>query len=436
MKRPYVLLTLTLVAFAIVGVSLSFRKDSGHSITLPDGKVVELLGIAVGHQQFTTEKPWHKHARRWLPSRLHGWIPATASSMCSSGTNSITVYFNVSHPSGAAITGMPWHHYRIEDASGFLYNGEGGLCGMRGGGSGLNLGQVLLTFPRREPSFRFHFIDQSDAIMATLNIPNPIRASYADWKAQPLPQTQSNGPVALTLEAIREVDSSTYRLLNPQWSLRALMPEWERAKVQRLTFFDATGNEGRWLSPHEPAWKVHAEVHREPFEDFSADEKVTFTNLWMPTNGGFTSANIVQTCLGVRLRLYAVAASARFFVTNGVRPGSLPYDGTGYSRTEDDEGRVESWSGKNHFVLLESEGSLYEHIVRLRLLSDHGQEIPSTNQNSRWECTQQAVMHRLDFSPHPDTKFISLEAIVSRPLHFDFIVNPKEVVRSQPSSHQ
>ena len=73
--RRYLLLALAFVVVAILSVVLIPRGEDARIITLPDGKRVEFLGTTIGNQTFTTEKSWHKTARRILPSRFQSWLP-------------------------------------------------------------------------------------------------------------------------------------------------------------------------------------------------------------------------------------------------------------------------------------------------------------------------------------------------------------------------
>ena len=432
--RRYLLLALAFVVVAILSVVLIPRGEDARIITLPDGKRVEFLGTTIGNQSFTTEKSWHKLAKRILPMRFQNWIPSATTGILSSGTNSITVFLRVSDPTSGPVNSYPWRGYRVEDSTGFAYKRENGFSILRGGSNEI-VGLILRAFPRRESDFRLILLGDTNSEMATLRVPNPIRGPFTEWKPLPLPQTQTNAAVVLTLESIREGGSATHRSLIPKWNIRALAPDWDSAKVKQYTFLDASGNEGYWLSPREPAWTVHAKVHRQAPEHFSAEEKVVFTNLALPTNGSFTSVNTVETRLGVKLNFYALANAARFYVTNGLQYGSSPFteaDGDGHWSSSGNK-RIESWASSNLFTVLEATGYLEDDEIRLRLLDEQGGELPFRGREV-WDSTDRGRMYRLQFPPLANVKTISLEVIVSRPLHFHFIVNPKDVLPPKPPS--
>ena len=80
-----------------------------------------MLDAKVGGAQFTTEKPWHRLARRLLPWQWQSWVPMPSSGSCSSGSNSITVYLEVLDPSGLnlATSPQPWSATEALDDTGF-----------------------------------------------------------------------------------------------------------------------------------------------------------------------------------------------------------------------------------------------------------------------------------------------------------------------------
>ena len=431
MRRQVLIVSVIVIAVALF--SLLVIRSEPRIVTLPDGTRVEFLGTTVGRQTFTTEKRWHKLAKRILPMRFQNWIPSTTTGILSSGTNSITVFLRVSDPTGGRVNSVPWRGYRVEDSTGFAYQRENGFSSF--GRSSEIICFILRAFPRRESEFRLILLGVTNSEMVAFTVPNPIQSPFPEWKPLPLPQTQTNAAVALTLESIREGGSATYRSLSPKWNLRSLAPNWDSAKVKQYTFLDATGNEGYWLSPREPAWMVHAKVHRQASEHFSAEEKVVFTNLTLPTNGSFTSVNTVETRLGVKLNFYALANAARFYVTNGLQYGSNPFteaDGDG-SWSSSGNTRIESWASSNLFTVLEATGYLEDDEIRLRLLDEQGGEL-SFRGREGYDGTDRGRMYKLQFPPPAGVKTVSLEVIVSRPLHFHFIVNPKDVLPPKPPS--
>src|SRR6185436_5459726 len=135
----------------IIGISLSSAPTETYKLT--NGIQVGLLGTAIGSAPFTSEKPWHKRARKILPAAWQKWIPAATSGSCSSGTNSITVYLRVTNTNGAPRTSQAWDSYSTVDDAGFVYQREGGSCSIGGGAFQMH-GVILRTYPRRQPRFK------------------------------------------------------------------------------------------------------------------------------------------------------------------------------------------------------------------------------------------------------------------------------------------
>src|SRR5262245_18120555 len=96
---PISILLAILVALAVI-VFTAISQGRAKVVILPDGTHIELVGTQVGSKMFTTEKPWHKQARKILPLKWQRWIPAPISGGCGATTNALTVYFQVTPPPG------------------------------------------------------------------------------------------------------------------------------------------------------------------------------------------------------------------------------------------------------------------------------------------------------------------------------------------------
>ena len=424
------LLIASVIAIAVALFSLLVIRTEPRIVTLPDGKRVEFLGTTIGNQTFTTEKSWHKTARRILPSRFQTWLPAVSSASCSSGTNSITVFFQVTDPSGAPIAGTPWQSYRAEDDEGFLYNPGGGYCAFGGGVSSQIYGLSLTAHPRRDPSFRFHFIGAADAVIGTLRIPNPVPGPFAQWTPLPLPQSATNGPVILTLKGLHHYDSKQWQSVGPKWKLDPTNPNWKLAKARYNTFFDVTGNNAQWLSPRESAWKLQTVVHREHDDDFQPEERWLLNNIPLPARERFTAVDLGTNVLGVTIFAHVISSPGRLYVTNGIFRALEPSnnDGAGYSSSSSGNTRVESWGDKKLFLLLEVLNREPGDEIRITVFDERGRKL-NTDAN---HTDIGATMYKTHFDIPPDAKSLSLEVIVSRPLVFEFMVNPKDVQATRP----
>lgn len=425
MRRAILLLLLLSLTFGLVLAAVVVRQRS-RAATLPDGTRIEFLDTAVGRAQFTTEKSWHKLARKTLPAALGRRIPPASSGSCSSGSNSVTFYFRVTAPNGAAITSAPWSGYSTEDETGFRYNAEGSLCSFASGGSTI-YGLILRSYPRRQSSLAFHFQDAQGASMATLQLPNPVRGPFPQWQPQALPQTQTIGPVTLTLLSLRAQSNAQWHSVRPKWAITASAPAWDRAKVRSTTFSDATGNEGQDLSRLESAWQARALVFRERPEDFAAAERLVVTNLSIPVVGGFVSVDQSLERNGVNLTALVLAGPGQFCITNGVHRGMAP--GLSNSRSTSSQGTntVESWGSPLPFMLVEAKNMQPDDEILLRLLDDKGREIKLGDTSGYDGTANGGRLYKRTFTPSDDAKSLTLEILVNRPLIFEFLINPADI---------
>ena len=427
MRRAILLLLFLSITVGLVLTAVLVRLRS-RMATLPDGTRVEFLGTAAGRAEFTTEKSWHKLARKVLPPALARRIPPASSGNFSRGSNSVTFYFRVTDPTGAATTTTPWAGYSAEDETGFRFNNGGSHCSSGSGGSTI-YGLIVDAYPRRQASFRFHFYDRAGAAVATLQLPNPVRGPFSQWQPQALPQTQTNGPVTLTLLSLHAGGNAQWHSVRPKWKITASEPAWDRAMVRSVTFSDATGNEGQDLSRREPAWRTRALVFRERPEDFSAAERLVVTNLSIPAAGEFVPVDQSLEREGVKLTALVLAGPGQFCITNGFHRGMAP--GLSNSRSTSSQGTntVESWGSPLPFLLVEAKNLQPDDEILLRLMDDQSREIKL---GGGYDILPNGGrLYKRTFTARDDAKSLMLEVLVNRPLIFEFMINPADV---QPAS--
>ena len=434
MRRAILFFVLLSSIIALVVMAVLFLAPSRVAL-LPNGARVEFLGTAVGPATFTTEKSWQRVARKVLPPSLASRIPPASSGNCSRGSNSVTYYFRVTDPTGAAITTTPWATYSAEDETGFRFDRGGGYCSSASGSS-MIYGLIVESYPRRQTSFRFHFHNRTGVVLATLQVPNPVRGPFPQWQPQALPQTQTLGPVTLTLQSLQEYGNPQWRGVGPKWKLTSSDPAWASATVRHANFFDASGKEGRELSRRETAWQVRAIVFRERPEDFAAAERLVVTNLSIPAAGTFVAVDHSGERQGVKLTALVIAGAGQFCLTNGVQRGMSPVISNGYSTSSQGTTRIESWGSVLPFLLIEAQNVQPDDEIRVRLLDERGREIKLGDSSGYDGMAKAGRLYKRSFTPPDDAKFLTLEVLVNRPLRFEFMVNPADVQppQSPPSS--
>ena len=246
MKRALILLGV--VAFLVAAVTLVLMAGwkPARTVIVVGGMQVEFLDVLPSGKQFTTEKPWHALAKKILPSRFQSWIPDSTSGACSSGANSVTVYVRIATTNGSPVAQTPWQNYRAESLDGEPFSQQGGYCSFGGGmvGSPTVYGLSLRSFPRRDSRFVLRFINPDGTSLGSLTVPNPLKTPFPEWKTLPLPQTVTNGDVAVTLKSLSEHGLEGRSYCMSDYALVSTNPLWSGTHVTYTSYSDPTGNEG------------------------------------------------------------------------------------------------------------------------------------------------------------------------------------------------
>lgn len=423
--RLAVLLGLLTAAGVLGWIVLRSRSETQRRlITLPEGVPMRFLAVRMGGAAFTTEKTWERLLRRYLPARLTRALPSAVSGSCGSGTNSLTAYFLVLSTNAST---APWQSYWAEGDDGFRYQREAGYCSF--GGPAEVYGLTLRAFPRRQPDFWIVFGDSEQKPLARCRIPNPVAGPFPKWPAGSLPQTHTNGPVILTLESARQAGQPNFRFLKPKWTLASDDPLWAEAQPGSATVFDPTGNEGSWLSLREPAWKIRAVVHRRGFEAFLPHERLVVSNLTVPETASVTPIDISRVVSDVGVTVRLLAPAGKLTLSNDVvsmAPLDPGVSRGGHSTTSFAATRVETWTEPFPFALLRVAGLGEFDELRCRLVDAQGRAIESTHRG--YQTTSGGARNYVPVfeSDHPGGP-VTLEIVISRPLIFEFFIDPAEV---------
>ncbi len=449
-ERTVLAILMVLLIAAAVGVSVMvahFRRiQAANRLTLPNGAQVEILGAAMGDTPFTIEKPWQKFARQYLPGRLKRLVPAGIAADRWSGldSNSVSVFLRVSAaPPPAGF--FPWGSGDPEDAAGFLYLNSGAGSMSPGTWSNAVCRLVFMSYPRRQKDFLLRFANNVGAAVGALRVPNPSSGPFPQWHPMPLPQTRTNGPVALTLVGLQEQLMAVgtrpdlgglkhWPEIVPLTEVVSGDPKWTDARANSVTFRDATGNTGR-LSPREPAWKACISVYRNSSTSFGPDEKLVITNLPIPAPGSFMTLNQGTNLggVGVNVRFLAGAGEltlrSNTFVSMKPLPSSLSkgYDGGG------GDGRTtEWWESSRPNLWVETTNAQPDEQIEVFVHYDAGND-PYSEQNhyrSYGNKYRNPSIYKVPFKPPPEAKSFTVTVLISRPLPFEFMINPADIQRA------
>jgi hypothetical protein len=432
-----ILLICGVIGFAMVMARRVEADRRARFATLPDGSTVELLGTAAGGAPFSTETKWQRLARRYLPIGLQQWLPVPMSGSFSAGSNGLVVYLRLKGPLRTVGDPLPWASYAAEDDHGFKYPDGGNMSSGDPKKADILCGLSLLSYPRRQQEFLIHLVDGFGVTVATFHASNPSQGPFSDWRPSPMPQTQTNGPVKLTLESLRVHPDQRWPSVSPKFNLHSTNPSWVNAEASIQNLFDATGNEGRWLSPREPAWKIRALVFRARPQDFATSEQFVLTNVPVPDPGQYQSLDKGAICDGVGLKVLVVTGAGTFGLSNGVTRFMRPLSrGTGrQSSFTSGTNIVETWDNSTPFLMVESRNVQSDDKVEIHAHDDSGREVKvEINGYSSGGWPGAGRIYTSDFVPPKGAKTLTVTVLVNRPLLFDFLVNPADVGRNDYGS--
>lgn len=429
MRAAVWLAILIVVGGGVFGLVQIYRSIPTQSFLLPDGSRFTLLGVKMANEKFSTDKPWHKPLRRWLPARWLGWLPASFTSTSGiSRTNAATIWFTLTDNTGADVNVFPWHWYGAVGDDGFEH-ALGGGSGASSAGGRMIRHLDLEAFPRRQKDFDFRLLDQNRRVIGSIRLRNPSRGPFPEWRPVPMPVTQTNGPVAVTLESIAEQTNRYGVWLAPKWKLITTDSQWVRAKPAYQDFEDATGNRGGRLSFQESAWKLTMPFRRVGWTNYSDDERFRLAGLTVPEPGSMQLLQTNFTRLGVNISVQALAGAGTLSITNGTNYGMPPLSPrSSVSSTHDGVRHIQSYSSLKPFFLIEASQPAALDELQFRVIGADGKPLPL--ENSGWYGSPgggRRYMQKFDLTS--DVRQVDLEVIVSRARLFEFMVNPAEVQR-------
>jgi hypothetical protein len=354
-------------------------------IQLSDGTKLTLLGVSYG-----------KHHK--LPKVKGGAGRGGAGTFTT--TNDILVVWILSEHKGSQ-----WPNYQV-----LAYDKAATACvgnwsrNSRQIKSGMEIEGVQLdAFPRREGKIYLHVMSWGNrgpqAAKGQFVISNPAGRSFPNWAPDPVPDTQSDGDLNVTLTrcvaGVPGFGGPRNQVKNDPANKAVLaafhteqkgvvVTNWQPIRIETT---DATGNDAfnsswsngrddngdatmtyQWgLWPDEPAWKLRVEMSQT--SGFSDDEVWTVQNvpvnsghqqdMWNYAGNNSKRAAFAETTLaGVHLKLYPAIQFTDSNWGNGNKPGgfvvqaekSTDLDGMQFtlvSVTDEQGHNLQSWGGQS-----------------------------------------------------------------------------------------
>ncbi len=206
-------------------------------------------------------------------------------------------------------------YFTVADESGIVHlpAGYGGYQCLTTNCIGARIGSSRFdAFPRQATNLTFYVHSVSSnsqwVIVDSFKLPNPARANYSNWPAEPLPASRQDAGLAFALNALqvrlgetkdRPTSVSTNdvgtRMVFQVVTNGTPTTDWQPESVEltdntgNLLYLWAGGREmttdgqglffasNLWLDPTESAWKIHAEFSHKA--GFAPDEIVIVTNV-------------------------------------------------------------------------------------------------------------------------------------------------------------
>jgi len=416
-----------------IALALNARRHQHRNVVmLPDGTRLEFLKLVSGTDTFTTDSRWQQLLRRHLPRRLSLKLPSTFSATCSSSTNAATVFFKVTALKGTLPDAVPWSEYVTEDSAGLQYRTGASYCSFGGSSSNRYYGLLLMAYPRRDPDFTLRLLDSANTVVANFVIPNPSGGKWPTWTPLPMPQTQTNGAVMLTLRSIREQGNPRSHWITPAWTVASTDPQWSNAQPRMIYLEDATGNQASMLSKREPAWKMRALVYRTRPGDFGPQDELVVPALSAPGPEGLTKVEVKGSAGGVVVKVRALVRPGELYMTNGTSFGYVERKELQGDSSSSNGSTLYSWVRPYPFLLIETLGMQPDDELHLITVDGNGAQSADYSA-STYSTYAGGVVYTARVPKFSAGATVNYVVRISRPLRFEFLVNPRDV---QPGGKQ
>ncbi|HVJ85165.1 MAG TPA: hypothetical protein VM452_05940 [Caulifigura sp.] len=413
------------------------------SVPLSTGQYnVRYLTAALGNLNYSSDDKLKAFLRKRAPTsivRKLGEVTTVRSgySKREHGDLPLVLLFQLLTPQNAlqANTSTIFNHIELPESTGFTFTEE--IRGYSSSGQGSSI-HDFFSFPRRDPTLNFRLYEMNGKLLMEKSIPNPAyRSDFPVWTPAALPQTKAASDLKVTLKSLK-VDSKN-RQVYPRFDVETDDPSWKKPS-HSWEWTDATGNVGPWLSPYEPAWKLHLRLKRPREAKFPESATWSLSSLPIPAGLTLTTVDKEQVVDGIGLRVRYVAPPAEVRDEGGqvtLNPPRSP----GHTGMSTSAGSTTNSAGKMvqyHTIETGMPWIRIDHDplpVGVELVCDvrdeHG-TLLSNNLNTGNGTVNNTRFYAVYFAPGPETKTVQLQVRVSRPIDVEFTVKPPEPKSMQP----
>ena len=138
--------------------------------------------------------------------------------------------------------------------------------------------------------------------------------------------------------------------------------------------------------------------------------------------------------VALRVMVLVLAGAGKFMVTNGISRTMVPSTsaGVGHSTSSFGNTVVESWWGVKPFLLVEVQNALPEDEVFIHMQDEGGRDVKMDGDGG-WSGSRSGIRcYRRDFDQPESIQSLNLEIVLSRPMKFEFLINPADVQPAKP----
>ncbi|MFN0055504.1 MAG: hypothetical protein ACKV0T_25435 [Planctomycetales bacterium] len=432
--------------------------------TMADGTVLVLEEVTVGTSHSFLKAP--KDYPRGLFARFMGIQSPSFSVSEGTSQDSLVLWFTRhDSTSGRALDFDWWTHCIAVDDQGWEVVDEQagrhafGVAGSEGI-SGSRPFEPVSSYPNRlivahsmlpmmRPvggTFTLRIYDRQNALVAEMQVPNPVQGPFPVWTPHPLPASRTNRGLTLTLKSLEARCQEQAYEVHPRRKAVHVLPGFEFQEggmpsaegwETDVQLSDPLGNTGRcWdctLSPYEPAWKLHVSAWRNSLGWFDPSEEWKVGQVTIPQSGSAVLLGQSQTIQGVTVELVAVglgkvaytdpsAIGSQSTSSSSGSVGTIAYEVQvrDVSGTKTSTVTQQSGTGQLGHVLVRVSGLDDQHRIFLELKDDQGRTIQVTP-------IQIGDMLFELFELPQDTESIEIRMLVQQRRFFEFFVAPPAI---------
>jgi hypothetical protein len=236
---------------------------------LPNGRILQIEGVTFGTYNQIGKRSLVESIAPWLPYRVvQLFEPKNPHQDITLEKPGLVVWVNAIDPKTHKHVDCQGLRMEFIDENGELI-GEETPYWFNGGNNFWRVGHAFKVFPRSQRTLTLQVTSWRSTNSIRFELRNPHVMKPADWSARPLPQRVSVGNLEVELNRLvlrtnggpKQYWTTPSRYWEPVWRLRRDNDEVSGWDEPDWSAADPTGNQGKFLSTHQPALRFSAEFY-------------------------------------------------------------------------------------------------------------------------------------------------------------------------------